>query len=166
MPYNTRRKSLSLPSLGIHVPMTQAARAALSSRSSTGRPSTSSSSTPSMTASGPQSPESQPSKRLKRSHETSTASDSVAIEQTPPPSPTPGTAVQVPDVSIPPKVDLEGINDDIVEGVILQLEATGNRPHLVKELALVLSLRLTSVQQYVMHLPVAFPRYSKLTFRL
>ena len=50
---------------------------------------------------------------------------------------------------MPPKVDLEGINDDIVEGVIAQLEATGNRPHLVKELALVLSLRLTSVQQYV-----------------
>lgn|SRR5687768_8149541 len=147
MPYNTRRKSLSLPSLGIHIPMTQAARAALSSRTSTGRPSSSASSTPSMSASTSQSPDSQPSKRLKRSHDSTSTSDSVAIEQTPPPSPTPGSDTRVSDLKSPPKVDLEGINDDIVEGVITQLEATGNRPHLVKELALVLSLKLTSVQQ-------------------
>lgn len=93
------------------------------------------------------SPESQPNKRHKRSHDSASGSDSAVIEQTPPPSPTPGSGAEVPDLTVPPKVDLEGINDDIVEGVITQLEATGNRPHLVKELALVLSLRLTSVQQ-------------------
>ncbi len=37
------------------------------------------------------------------------------------------------------KVDTEGIHDDIVIGVIEQLEKTGNRPHLMKELAAVLS---------------------------
>jgi hypothetical protein len=37
------------------------------------------------------------------------------------------------------KIDTEGINDDIVVGVIEQLENTGNRPHLIKELATVLS---------------------------
>lgn len=37
------------------------------------------------------------------------------------------------------KVDTDGINDDIVVGVIEQLEKTGNRPHLMKELAAVLS---------------------------
>lgn len=100
-----------------------------------------------MLASGSQSPDAQPSKRLKRSHESACDSDSVAIAQTPPPSPTPGRDARVLDLKNPPKVDLEGINDDIVEGVITQLEATGNRPHLVKELALVLSLKLTSVQQ-------------------
>jgi hypothetical protein len=45
------------------------------------------------------------------------------------------------------KIDVEGINDDIVEAVIAQLEATGNRPHLVKELEMVLAQSLTSVQQ-------------------
>jgi hypothetical protein len=37
-----------------------------------------------------------------------------------------------------PKIDTEVINDDIVVAVINQLEKTGNRPHLVKELAAVL----------------------------
>jgi len=39
----------------------------------------------------------------------------------------------------PKEIDLEGINDEIVEGVIIQLQKTGNRPHLVKELAAILS---------------------------
>jgi hypothetical protein len=52
------------------------------------------------------------------------------LEHTPPFSPTHG--------GVAPKIDLEGINDDIVVGVIEQLEKTGNRPHLVKELAAVL----------------------------
>jgi hypothetical protein len=42
------------------------------------------------------------------------------------------------DGGVAPKIDIEGINDDIVVGVIEQLEKTGNRPHLVKELAAVL----------------------------
>jgi hypothetical protein len=44
-------------------------------------------------------------------------------------------------------VDLEGINDEIVEAVILQLQQTRNRPHLVKELATILMNKVTIVQQ-------------------
>lgn len=51
------------------------------------------------------------------------------------------------DADVMKKVDLEGINDDIVEGSIVQLQSTANRPHLIKELATVLTQTLTSVQQ-------------------
>ncbi|GES58361.1 hypothetical protein ATEIFO6365_0004051200 [Aspergillus terreus] len=132
MPYNTRRKSLSLPSLGIHLP-------------STSRRSPSASKPPHATDDSLP-----PSKKVKRSHDSqslspepspsSTAAATLSagrttgrrgpLEQTPPPSPTDGT--------LNPKVDTEGINDDIVVAVIEQLEKTGNRPHLVKELAAVL----------------------------
>ncbi|KAE8388750.1 hypothetical protein BDV23DRAFT_158356 [Aspergillus alliaceus] len=133
MPYNTRRKSLSLPSLGIHLP-------------SASRRSPSASKSPHAT--DEQQP---PSKKVKRSHDSVSLSpeptaESIpnakervpvrstgrrgALEQTPPPSPLDG--------SVAPKIDTEGINDDIVVGVIEQLEKTGNRPHLVKELAAVL----------------------------
>ncbi|KAJ5561534.1 hypothetical protein N7535_004004 [Penicillium sp. DV-2018c] len=122
MPYNTRRKSLSLPSLGIQLPN--------SSRRS-----------PSFSKS--QNDELHPLKKVKRSH----ASTSLSPEQsdpkimaragrrglydiTPPPSPMDGVTA--------PRIDTEGINDDIVVAVINQLEKTGNRPHLVKELASVL----------------------------
>ena len=44
---------------------------------------------------------------------------------------------------------MDDINDDIVVGVIEQLEKTGNRPHLVKELATVLSTTNDSVLGYV-----------------
>jgi len=43
------------------------------------------------------------------------------------------------------KIDTEGINDDIVTAVIQQLEKTGNRPHLIRELAAVLSTTSESV---------------------
>ncbi|KKK12118.1 hypothetical protein P175DRAFT_0477029 [Aspergillus ochraceoroseus IBT 24754] len=113
MPYNTRRKSLSLPLLGIHLPNT-------SRRSPP-------SSKPSHATDEPL----PPSKKVKRSHESEspepTLPGSNTKELTPPPSPTEGT-----------KIDVEGINDDIVVGVIEQLEKTANRPHLVKELAAVL----------------------------
>ncbi|RDW86415.1 uncharacterized protein DSM5745_03057 [Aspergillus mulundensis] len=133
MPYNTRRKSLSLPLLGIHVPNT--------SRRS-----------PSTSKSAHATDENcHPSKKVKRSHDsastspepTERASNSnrlsapvrptgrrATLEPTPPLSPAAGGAA--------PKIDLEGINDDIVVGVIEQLEKTANRPHLVKELAAVL----------------------------
>ncbi|KAL4896910.1 hypothetical protein BDV59DRAFT_169363 [Aspergillus ambiguus] len=129
MPYNTRRKSLSLPSLGIHLP-------------NTSRRSPSASKPPHATDDHP------PSKKVKRSHDSlslspepspSTAASSSTrrpsgrrgtLDQTPPPSPLDGADM--------PKVDTEGINDDIVVAVIEQLEKTGNRPHLVKELAAVL----------------------------
>lgn len=51
------------------------------------------------------------------------------------------------DADKPTKIDMESINDDIVEAVIVQLQSTANRPHLVKELATVLAQSLTSVQQ-------------------
>ena len=128
MPYNTRRKSLSLPSLGIHLPVTHAERAA--ARLS-----------PPSASSAPENP---PSKKIKRSHDESPSMspppkrDPIKYEHTPPPSP--GAEVddsECDDVK-PKLIDLEGINDEIVEGVIIQLQKTGNRPHLVKELAAVL----------------------------
>jgi hypothetical protein len=63
-------------------------------------------------------------------------------ENTPPPSPGRG------DNAGPPKIDTEGIDDEIVVGVIQQLEKTGNRPHLLKELAAVLGTQLAIVQRY------------------
>ncbi|KAL8716293.1 MAG: hypothetical protein Q9220_000198 [cf. Caloplaca sp. 1 TL-2023] len=149
MPYNTRRKSLSLPSLGIQLPNTSRAH----------RPSISKAAT---TADSSQQP---PAKKIKRSHtaddaspatlsrpRSSTASSAtksvsfaaerpkssgrMAYEHTPPPSP--GATNKV-------KIDTEGINDDIVTGVIEQLEKTGNRPHLIKELSTVLSTTNDSV---------------------
>ncbi|MCJ1251998.1 hypothetical protein MMC30_009236 [Trapelia coarctata] len=142
MPYNTRRKSLSLPALGIQLPNASRAH----------RPSPPKSSLPTEV----QQP---PAKRVKRAHpsqtpppptpgrqRSSTTSSSssktvtfadrpksrgrTAYEHTPPPSP--GAARDV-------KIDTDGINDEIVAGVIEQLEKTGNRPHLIKELAAVLS---------------------------
>lgn len=134
MPYNTRRKSLSLPSLGIHVPS--------SSRAARRSPSTSTSKLPTTSEIPP------PSKKVKRSHDTESQSPATsqngelatearieraaaAYAHTPPPSPA--------DVGGVAKIDTEGINDDIIVAVIEQLEKTGNRPHLIKELATVLS---------------------------
>jgi hypothetical protein len=121
MPYNTRRKSLSLPSLGIQLPN--------SSRRS-----------PSISKAHI---DEHSSKKVKRSHGSTSLSpepsDKISFaragrhglfEHTPPPSPMDGLHA--------PKIDTEGINDDIVVAVINQLEKTGNRPHLVKELAAVL----------------------------
>ncbi|PHH71355.1 hypothetical protein CDD83_5210 [Cordyceps sp. RAO-2017] len=145
MPYNTRRKSLSLTSLGIHIPVTHAARAASKSAA---RQSSSAASSVSPLADGrAPSPESHPSKRLKRSH-AAAAPSATAAEQTPPPSPTPAAGVDAAVVAAQrPIINLEGINDDIVEASILQLQSTANRPHLIKELATVLSQKLSSVQQ-------------------
>ncbi|KAL8817292.1 MAG: hypothetical protein Q9223_003847 [Gallowayella weberi] len=143
MPYNTRRKSLSLPSLGIQLPNSSRAH----------RPSISKASAPAESSTQP------PAKKVKRSHtsddtspttfsrpRSSTSSSSTksvsfaaerpkssgrtAYEHTPPPSP---GAINT------TKIDFDGINDDIVIGVIEQLEKTGNRPHLIKELSTVLS---------------------------
>jgi len=147
MPYNTRRKSLSLPSLGIHVPMTAAARAAHNASTKSARLSNSSASSasPRSSSSRSRSPDSHPSKRLKQSH--SGDVDPIAIETTPPPSPTPATSVDMDDlVSHNKQVDLEGINDDIVEAVITELQTSDNRPHLIKDLATILARSLRSVQ--------------------
>lgn len=63
-----------------------------------------------------------------------------ATGNTPPPSPDDPTHL---------KIDKEGINDDVVVGVLEQLEATGNRPHLIKELAVILTNSLKVVERYV-----------------
>ena len=74
------------------------------------------------------------------------ASISVKYENTPPPSPE-AEAAGLEDEVKPREIDLEGINDEIVEGVIIQLQKTGNRPHLVKELAAILSQSVKIVEQ-------------------
>jgi hypothetical protein len=128
MPYNTRRKSLSLPSLGIQLPGAP--------RSARSPPSTSDSQ--------------HAAKKQKRSHSGSLSSalpspqrpaalrldeqrpkSSGRVADTPPPSPGGESGTT--------KIDTQGIDDEIVVGVIEQLQKTGNRPHLLKELALVLS---------------------------
>lgn len=52
------------------------------------------------------------------------------------------------------KIDLEGIHDEVVQAVIIQLHATANRPHQIKELATALSQQLPSVQQYVFRVQI------------
>lgn len=139
MPYNTRRKSLSLPSLGIQLPG--------GPRSARSPPSTSD---------GQQ----HVAKKQKRSHSGSLSSalpspsrpaalrfdehrpkSSGRVADTPPPSPGADSGST--------KVDTQGIDDEIVVGVIEQLQKTGNRPHLLKELALVLSPIIPIVERYV-----------------
>lgn len=146
MPYNTRRKSLSLPSLGIQLPHGSRAHR----------------SPPSKVTNTTEASQPPPTKKIKRSHPPVTSSPTsplkpstsapsttaraladppksggrVTYEHTPPPSP--GATADA-------KVDTEGINDEIVTGVIEQLEKTGNRPHLIKELAAVLSTTSESV---------------------
>ena len=145
MPYNTRRKSLSLPSLGIQLPNTV-------------RPHRSNSS------SKPETPEheaSPPAKRVKRDH-TSTPplpsprrTPSIDVEPTQPrPIPQPRNGAHTPppspgDVVTHRKIDLEGINDDVVISCIEQLEKTANRPHLLKELATVLLTTNRNIAKYV-----------------
>ena len=139
MPYNTRRKSLSLPSLGIALP---------------GGPRSARS--PPSTADGQHS-----AKRQKRAHSNSTASTPTS---TSPPRPTtlrfderPKSTGRVADTPPPSpggdsahtKVDTQGIDDTIVVGVIEQLEKTGNRPHLLKELAMILSPTIPIVERCV-----------------
>ncbi|RKF53384.1 putative mucin [Erysiphe neolycopersici] len=140
MPYNTRRKLLSLPSLGIHLPVTHASR----NSAQTSPPSVA------VTAASMETP----TKRIKRSHNQSLPptvyhSKRVPIryENTPPPSPTAETDERSDNWFKPVSIDLEGIKDEIVEAVILQLQKTGNRPHLVKELAAILRCHVKIVEQ-------------------
>lgn len=104
-----------------------------------------------------------PSKKLKRAYNDDAGeapafeplpkkriSDAIKLENTPPPSPPAERAsIEMADdeAAVPRVVDMEGINDEIVEAVITQLQNTGNRPHLVKELAAVLIQHLKIVQQ-------------------
>ncbi len=146
MPYNTRRKSLSLPSLGIQLPAASRAHRSPSK------------STPTTETLQP------PSKKVKRSHGDNTSVSSISSSNTSAISPTDDTTSRPKSrrgglAHTPPpspgtshfdiKIDTEGINDDIVIAVIEQLEKTGNRPHLIKELATVLASSNDSVAQYV-----------------
>lgn len=137
MPYNTRRKSLSLTEMGIIVP--KRSRAAV-------QPS------PPNTAVDGEEP---PVKKSKRSHASPTIGDM---------SPPRSTAIRIKEqkpkraaaLSPPPsplregesKIDIEGISDEIVVGAIQQLERTGNRPHLVKELSAVLATNIPAIERY------------------
>ncbi|KAI0105243.1 hypothetical protein GGR51DRAFT_195845 [Nemania sp. FL0031] len=151
MPYNTRRKSLSLPSLGIHVPVNRSSSSA-SNNTQTNmttrtRPSTEGSP--------------RPSKKAKRSHSDSASSTSATPAPrprkcesipTPPPSTGVHASIETDDVDFSGvarvgPVDLDGINDEIVEAVLVRLQQTQNRPHLVKELETILKSKLAIVQQ-------------------
>jgi hypothetical protein len=139
MPYNTRRKSLSLTEMGIIVP--KRSRAAV-------QPS------PPNTAVDGEEP---PVKKSKRSH--GNASPTIG-DMSPPRS----TAIRIKEskpkraaaLSPPPsplregesKIDIEGISDEIVVGAIQQLERTGNRPHLVKELSAILATNIPAIERY------------------
>ncbi|KAI5838631.1 hypothetical protein DFP73DRAFT_250807 [Morchella snyderi] len=104
MGYNTRRKSLSLPSLGIQLPQTTAARRLSASPAKSDLPL---------------------QKKVKREYSPPAAlSRQDRYGSNLPPSPPPEN-----------RISREGINDDIVSGVVDVLERTGNRPHTVKELA-------------------------------
>ncbi|KAI0453770.1 hypothetical protein F5B21DRAFT_515186 [Xylaria acuta] len=151
MPYNTRRKSLSLSSLGIHVPVNRSSSNANNTQTNmTARPRPSSAGSP------------RPSKKLKRSHDDSSASSTNATRApgskrrdsipTPAPSPPVHASIETDDadfISVPEvkPVDLDGINDEIVEAVVLRLQQTRNRPHLAKELAAILVDKVALVQQ-------------------
>ncbi|KAF8420656.1 hypothetical protein EV426DRAFT_239347 [Tirmania nivea] len=108
MPYNTRRKSLSLPSLGIQLPNGSRNRERTTSIAS----------------------EQPPQKKFKRIHLVPAVGTA-----TPPPSPPPEGGI-----------NHEGINDEIVSGVLDVLEKSGNRPHTVKELAAILAPTLNIVE--------------------
>ena len=142
MPYNTRRKSLSLPALGIQVPNTSRAhRPSIPKHSAPAEsqppPNKKAKRTHSISSPSPTTPTTRQRSSTASSHTKTVSfadrpksSGRAAYENTPPPSPgANGT----------PRVDTSEVSDDIVVGVIHQLEKTGNRPHLVKELAAVLS---------------------------
>ncbi|KAJ4377881.1 hypothetical protein N0V83_000711 [Neocucurbitaria cava] len=135
MGYNTRRKSLSLPSLGIHLP--GAPRSARSPPSTSDSQHIAKRRKHSHSASSASSPASPPRPTTLRFDEQRPKS-SGRVADTPPPSPG-GESGST-------KVDTQGIDDEIVVGVIEQLEKTGNRPHLLKELATVLSPTIPIVE--------------------
>lgn len=133
----TRKKSLSLPSLGIALP--GAPRSARSPPSSANGQHVAKKQKRSHSNSNASTPASPPRPATLRFDERPKSSGRVA--DTPPPSPG-GESGQT-------KVDTQGIDDVIVVGVIEQLEKTGNRPHLLKELATVLSPTIPIVERYV-----------------
>jgi hypothetical protein len=162
MPYNTRRKSLSLPSLGIHVPTSHPRSTHRASASHASNMSPKSASSPSTASDS----EVHHHKKVKRSHDKSASASPPAFapsrstkppstpaeRTTPPQSPGLQHSIEMEDAESPESVgmkmiSLEGINDEIVEAVIVRLQKTRNRPHLVKDLAAVLMESVKIVQQ-------------------
>ena len=160
----TRKKSISLHALGV-IPSTPRG-------SATHRSSTSSSSANNASASDSHS---HPPKRLKRSHTLSGSASSPKDSNSPtaaqrngnsPSAKDQQTSHPITQATPPPspddfptgKVDKSGINDDIVVAVLEQLEATGNRPHLIKELATIFANSLHSVKRQV---PAVAPQKSR-----
>lgn len=139
MGYNTRRKSLSLPSLGIQLP--GAPRLARSPPSTTDRQHLAKKQKRSHSGSSASSP-THPRPTSLRFDEHRPKSSGRAVD-TPPPSPGGESGSS--------KIDTQGIDDEIVVAVIEQLQKTGNRPHLLKELATVLSPTIPLVERYVAH---------------
>lgn len=146
----TRKKSISLVHLGVLQP--RASNNNRSTSSSSGNNTPPSDSHPAkrikrshtLSGSAPSPPSSLPPKSPSRNANASSAKDrrrsQPLVQATPPPSPD-----DYPNSSI----DKSTIDDDVVLGVIEQLEGTGNRPHLIKELAAILGTHLHSVQKYV-----------------
>jgi hypothetical protein len=149
MAYSTRRKSVNLSLLGIHVPRASHRSPPASAPASSDHQ---------------QQQQSPPSKKIKRSHSDASQSDllsspskpaslqtkerkhqkpSVATH-TPPPSPPPAGELELSDYA---RVDTEGINDDVVVATVEQLEKSGNRPHLLKELAAAISGHVAVVER-------------------
>lgn len=118
MPYNTRRKSVSLTALGIHIPQQ------------------------SLKASRPYSSnmaDQHPQKRVKRVHDT-TSNQRPTFEHTPPPSPPA-------DDFVVEHVTEHVIGDEVVASVVDILKESRNRPHTVRELALRLGSGLVVVEK-------------------
>lgn len=163
MPYNTRRISLSLPSLGVHLPGSNSSRAHNKSQNSARDIAP-------------------PPKRIKRSHTLGSISSTSSLSTTPPhlhsrasstsaPRPAGPAAEHTPPPSPPgfrsTKLDTTGINDDIVVAVLRQLEKTGNRPHLIKELVAILINTLSVVERSVTVTTSSFvPRMANLLLQL
>ncbi|KAH8666305.1 hypothetical protein BX600DRAFT_511248 [Xylariales sp. PMI_506] len=153
-PYNTRRKSLSLPSLGIHVPTSKPQSTKTTTTSNGMSPKSA------MARLSSDNSAAHPHKKVKRSHSNdvsatvpSKPAKSVKREDaTPPPSPGLQLSIEMDEsdagaLEQMKAIDLEGINDDIVAAVIQRLQETRNRPHLVKELSTVLMDQVKIVQQ-------------------
>lgn len=142
MPYNTRRKSLSLAELGILAPKRARAPSQpspLSIISNIADPSIDSEPplkkarcTPQyISPPGSMSPPKSETSQVKVEDELPDAPR--GAENSPPPSPPAQTQ------QIYQKIDIEGIKDDVVVGVIRHLEKTNNLPITSKELAIVLA---------------------------
>ncbi|KAI1263290.1 hypothetical protein F5Y18DRAFT_134740 [Xylariaceae sp. FL1019] len=148
MPYNTRRKSLSLPSLGIHVPVQRSSTTSNthSKNSHNANPSTTTMATPKRAS---EEDSSRPSKKTKRSHTDSISSTNSLVSE---PAFALQASIESDDIDLtflrePPTVDLGVVNDEVIEACIMHLQQTRNRPHLAKDLAAALATKVSVIQK-------------------